>query len=145
MADSAVMTIAQNAANHIAAHGQHFREHRGTRLKYALHGHLPYDRTAGLQTVYRAYRATAATQRTFETWFLQLFSLKEKSRTHADQLAPLFKHFVRAHMARLSGPDPARVTALRQAVSAGRTGWITSRPLLATALATPGWRADRSR
>lgn len=141
-ADTAVMTITQNAANHIAAHGQHFREHRGTRLKYALHGHLPYDHTTDLQAVYRAYRATAATQRTFETWFLPLFSLKEKSGTHPDQLPQLFKHFVRAHMARPPDPDPAEVTAIRRAVAVGRTDWIANRRRLTTAVAMLGWHVD---
>lgn len=138
-ADTAVMTITQNAANHIAAHGQHFREHRGTRLKYALHGHLPYDRTTDLQTMYRAYRATTATQRTFETWFLPLFSLKEKSGTRPEQLPQLFKHFMRARRARPSVPGPAESAAIRQVVARGGTDWITSRYLLATALAKPSW------
>ncbi|MFI1740854.1 hypothetical protein [Streptomyces sioyaensis] len=139
-ADTAVMTITQNAANHIAAHGQHFREHHGTRLKYALHGRLPYDHTADLQTVYEAYRATATTRQTFETWFLPLFSLKEKTGTRPEQLPQLFKHFMRAHMARPSDLAPAEIAAVRQAVAQGRTEWITSKRLLATVLATPGWR-----
>ncbi|WP_051798925.1 hypothetical protein [Streptomyces sp. NRRL S-337] len=138
-ADTAVMTITQNAANHIAAHGQHFREHHGTQLKYALHGHLPYDHTADLQAVYRAYRANAATQRTFDTWFLPLFSLKEKSGTRPEQLPQLFKHFMRARRDRPSVPGPAESAAIRQAVARGGTDWITSRYLLATALATPSW------
>lgn len=138
-AATAAMTITQNAANHIAAHGRHFREHHGTRLKYALHGHLPYDHTADLLAVYKAYRATAATQRTFETWFLPLFSLKEKSGTCPEQLPQLFKHFMRAHMARPSTPDPADIAGIQQAVAEGHTGWIASRRLLATVMAVPGW------
>ncbi|MFF4605738.1 hypothetical protein ACFY12_23725 [Streptomyces sp. NPDC001339] len=137
--DTAVMTITENAANHIAAHGQHFREHQGTRLKYALHGHLPYGHTADLQAVYRAYRAASITQQTFETWFLPLFSLKEKSGTRPEQLPQLFKHFMRACLSSPSTPDPSEVTAIREAVAEGRTDWLTSRRLLGTVLAIPGW------
>lgn len=135
----ATMTITQNAANHIAAHGQHFREHRGTRLQYALHGQLPYDRTTDLRTVYEAYRATDATQRMFETWFLPLFSLKEKSGTHPEQLPQLFKYFMRAHMSRPSTPDPDAMACVQQAIAEGRTDWITNRRLLSTVMAVPRW------
>ncbi|MFC5147619.1 hypothetical protein [Streptomyces aureoversilis] len=134
-ADQAVMTITRNAANHIAAYGQHFREHHGTRLQYALHGHLPYTHTADLRTLYSAYRASGVVQQKFETWFLPLFSLKEKSGTRPAQLPQLFKHFMRAHMARPSEPEPAAIDTVRQAVAEGRTDWITSRRLLAAVMA----------
>ena len=134
-AEKAMMTIPQNAANPIPAHGQHFRRYRGTRLQYALHGHLPYAHMAELRTVYEAYRATDALQRTFETWFLPLFSLKERGGTHPEQLPQLFKHFMRAHMARPGEPAPSEIDAVRQAVAEGRTYWITSKRGLATAMA----------
>ncbi|NDL60229.1 hypothetical protein [Phytoactinopolyspora mesophila] len=136
-ANTAVMTITQNAANHIAAHGQHFRKYRETRLKYALHGHLPYDYTAILQPVYAAYRATAATRRTFETWFLPLFSLKEKGGTRPGLLPQLFKHFMRAYMSRPSHADPFELASIHEAVAVGETDWLTRRRLLGTVLAAP--------
>ena len=134
-ADVAVMTITQNAANHIAAHGQHFRTYDGTRLQYALHGHLPYDHTTDLRAVYETYRASAETTRAFETWFLPLFSLKEKGATHPQQLPALFKHFMRANLARPTEPDPVTIQAVQQEIENGGTDWITSRPKLATVLA----------
>ena len=133
-ADTAVMTLTHNAANHIAAHGQHFREHLGTRLQYALHGHLPYDHTADLRAVYAPYRATTATRKAFETWFLPLFALKEKTATRREQLPALFKHFMRAHMARPAEPDEAVISAIRQAVASGDTNWITNKPGLANVI-----------
>ncbi|MFI6443262.1 hypothetical protein [Kitasatospora sp. NPDC050543] len=137
-AETAVMTITQNAANHIAAHGQHFREHLGTRLQYALYGHLPYDRTADLRPMYETYKARTWTRAAFETWFLPLFSLKEKSGIRAEQLPALFKHFMRAHMARPAEPEAAVVDAVRLAIRNGNTDWITSKPRLATVMAATG-------
>ncbi|MGY5129362.1 hypothetical protein [Streptomyces nigrescens] len=46
---------------------------------------------------------------------------------------------MRAQMARPSDHNPAEIAAIQQAVARGRTDWITSRRLLATALATPSW------
>ena len=40
------MTTTGNAAANVAAYGQHFTEHDGLRLLYALHGHVPYDEAA---------------------------------------------------------------------------------------------------
>ena len=132
------MTLTQNAANHIAAPGQHFREHLGTRLTYALHGHLPYEHLAALQAVYDNYNADAATRTTFETWFLPLFSLKNKSGTRPEQLPALFKHFIRARLARPSEPEAAVTQAVRLAVAAGGTDWIANKINVATVLAVTG-------
>ncbi|GIH73096.1 hypothetical protein [Sphaerimonospora thailandensis] len=134
-ADKAVMTITQNAANHIAAHGQHFREHLGVRLQYALHGHLPYDQTTALNAAYARCGATATMREMFETWFLPLYSLRSKNRTDPRQLPPLFKHFRRAAMAMLATPDMRTIQAVRQAVFDGNTDWITSKPRLAAVMA----------
>ncbi|MCZ4103425.1 hypothetical protein [Streptomyces sp. H39-C1] len=133
-ATTAVMTITQNAANHVAAHGQHFRTHDGTRLQYALHGHLPYDRTADLQAAYEAYRASPGTVRAFETWFLPLFSLKEKNGTSPAQLPALFKHFIRARMAQPAEPNPSTIEAVRHAIANGITDWVMSRHALAAVM-----------
>ncbi|WP_327073975.1 hypothetical protein OG196_24395 [Kitasatospora purpeofusca] len=137
-ADTAVMTITENAANHIAAHGQHFREHDGTRLQYALHGHLPYDHTASLQPLHEAYRASQAVKDGFEAWFLPLFSLRIKAVTRPDQLPALFKQYMRAHMATLAEVDGAAFEAVQDAVSAGNTEWITDKQALANVMANCG-------
>ncbi|MEV6207415.1 hypothetical protein [Kitasatospora sp. NPDC051914] len=134
-ADTAVMTITENAANHIAAHGQHFREHDGTRLQYALHGHLPYDHTASLQPLHEAYRATQAIKDGFEEWFLPLFSLRTKIATGPDQLPALLKHYMRAQLAKPVAADVAVLEAVQCSVSAGDTDWITNKQALATVMA----------
>lgn len=134
-ADTAVMTITENAANHIAAHGQHFREHDGTRLQYALHGHLPYDHTASLQPLHEAYRATQALKDGFEAWFLPLLSLRIKTATQPGQLPALFKHYMRAHLAQPAEADEATLKAVQRAVSAGDTEWITNKQALANVMA----------
>ncbi|MFC5724788.1 hypothetical protein ACFP1Z_32035 [Streptomyces gamaensis] len=135
-ADRAVITITQNAASHIAAHGQHFRAHRGVKLQYALHGHLPYDQAGSLGATYDAFRATELMRERFETWFLPLFSLKAKGRTEPEQLPALFKYFRRAALALPSTPDIGTIHAVRQAVLVGNTEWITSKPRLAAVMAT---------
>ncbi|MGW6913429.1 hypothetical protein ACWGB8_06360 [Kitasatospora sp. NPDC054939] len=137
-ADVAVMTITQNAANHIAAHGQHFREHDGTRLRYALHGHLPYDHTASLQPLHNAYRATQALKDGFEAWFLPIFSMRTRTATRSDQLPALFKHYMRAHLAQPADVNEAVLNAVQRSVSAGDTGWITDKQALANVMVAVG-------
>ncbi|MGV9268436.1 hypothetical protein ACWDRR_27650 [Kitasatospora sp. NPDC003701] len=134
-ADTAVMTITENAANHIAAHGQHFREHGGARLQYALHGYLPYDHTASLQPLHEAYRATQAIKESFETWFLPLFSLRTKTATSPEQLPALFKHYMRAHLAQPAEVNAAAFNAVQHAVGAGNVSWITNKQGLANVMA----------
>lgn len=134
-ADTAVMTITENAANHIAAHGRHFRQHGGIRLQYALHGHLPYDHTASLQPLHEAYRATQEIKDGFEEWFLPIFSLRAKTGTRPDQLPALFKQYMRAHLARPVAADGAVFEAVRHSVSVGDTEWITDKRALANVMA----------
>ncbi|MFI6846100.1 hypothetical protein OG535_17990 [Kitasatospora sp. NBC_00085] len=134
-ADTAVMTITENAANHIAAHGHHFREHGGTRLQYALHGHLPYDHTASLQPLHEAYRATQEIKDSFEGWFLPLFSLRAKSGTRPDQLPALFKQYMRAHLVKPVEADGAAFEAVQHSISTGDTEWITNKQALANVMA----------
>jgi hypothetical protein len=129
------MTITENAANHIAAHGLHFREHGGVRLQYALHGHLPYDHTASLQPLHEAYRATQAIKDGFEEWFLPLFSLRAKTGTRSDQLPALFKQYMRAHLAKPVAADGAVLEVVQVSVSAGDTEWITNKQALANVMA----------
>ncbi|MFE7588026.1 hypothetical protein ACFU6K_01405 [Kitasatospora sp. NPDC057512] len=139
-AEVAVMTITQNAANHIAAHGQHFREHDGTRLQYALHGHLPYDGIADLQVVYEAYKTSAGTRVAFETWFLPLVCLKEKTATRPQQLPALFKHYMRARTVQPAEADESIISVIRHAVASGNTGWIMNKPDLANMIVAT-WNA----
>lgn len=134
-ADTAVMTITENAANHVAAHGQHFRAYDGIRLQYALHGHLPYDHTASLQPLYEAYRATQTITDGFEQWFLPLFSVKAKTTTRPDQLPGLFKHYMRTHFAQPAEVNAAVFKAVRHSISAGDTEWITNKQALAAVMA----------
>ncbi|MEK2488246.1 hypothetical protein WN990_01665 [Kitasatospora purpeofusca] len=137
-AETAVMTITENGANHIAAHGQHFREHDGTRLQYALHGHLPYDHMASLQPLNEAYRTTQMIKDNFEEWFLPVFSLRAKTGTRPDQLPALFKQYMRAHLAKPVALDEAAFEAVRRSVSAGDPEWITNKQALATVMAARG-------
>ncbi|MFI5529748.1 hypothetical protein ACIA8O_14530 [Kitasatospora sp. NPDC051853] len=134
-AEMAVMTITENAANHIAAHGQHFREQDGTRLQYALHGHLPYDHMASLQPLYEAYRTTQEIEDDFEAWFLPVFSLRTRTATSPGQLPALFKHYMRARLADPVTADAAVLEAVQHAVSTGDTEWITNKRALAAVLA----------
>ncbi len=129
------MTITQNAANHVAAHGQHFREHDGIRLKYALHGHLPFDDRASLEPLHAAYRVTQTIKDDFEKWFLPLFSLRAKTATKPDQLVALFKHYMRAYLAQPAEVNEAVMNDVRRRVSIGDTDWITNRQSLANVIA----------
>ena len=68
--DTAVMTTTGNAAANIAAYGQHFTEHDGLRLLYALHGHVPYDEAARPRGGHVASGIGIEARTLFETWFL---------------------------------------------------------------------------
>jgi hypothetical protein len=141
-AEVAVMTTTQNAASHIAAHGRLFREHGITRLQYALHGHAPYDELPTiLRTTYEMYRPTAATKVAFETWFLPLVALKEKTAIRAEQLPALFKYFARAQRARPTRPDDEVVRALQKAVIDGDPDWVMNKDKLANAMLLADSRA----
>lgn len=133
-ADIAVMTTTPKAAINVAAYGQHFRDHDGLRVLYALHGHVPYQQKADLQAAYEAYRPSTAARSLFETWFLPLYSLKEKSGVRADQLPALFKHFRRGFLTRPAEPDEAVLEGVRQSVRDGDTGWMTRKTALANAM-----------
>lgn len=134
-ADLALMTITQNAVNHIAAHGQHFREHDGIRVKYALHGHLPLDDLTSLEHVHAAYRVTQAIKDDFEQWFLPLFSLRQKTATKPAQLVAIFKHYMRAYLAQPAEVNEAVMSDVRHWVSIGDTDWITNKQSLANVMA----------
>jgi hypothetical protein len=129
----AVMATTQNAAANIAAYGQHFTDHDGLRLLYALHGYVPYHQMASLRDTYAAYGISITARAAFETWFLPLFSLREKNGVRADQLPALLKYFNRACLARPAQPDEDIMQGLRQSVRKGDTDWVMRKPVLAAA------------
>ncbi|BAJ26893.1 MULTISPECIES: hypothetical protein [Kitasatospora] len=135
LVETAVMTVTPNAVNHIAAHGRYFREHDGTRLRYALHGHLPYGDLADLHPLHEAYRAAPEAKDDFAQWFLPLFALTASSGTRSGRLPGLFTYYMRARLAR---PDPVDATvleAVRCSVRAGRTDWVMVGRVLAVVMA----------
>ncbi|GAA0829178.1 hypothetical protein ACFQVD_08345 [Streptosporangium amethystogenes subsp. fukuiense] len=133
-ADVAVMTTTANAALNVAAHGQPFRTHHGLRLRYVLHGHVPYSAASVLSQVYERHQADAATQTTFETWFLPLYALKEKNGVRTEQLPALFKHFSRARRARPPHPDPQLIDNLHRSITEGDADWVMRQSVLAHAM-----------
>lgn len=132
-AASAVMLLTDNALANVAAYGQPFLQHDGVRLRYGLHGHVPYDALSGLAGAYERYRFTPAVRTAFETWFLPLYSWHAKGGIPASQLPELLKHF---HRARLAAPEPSGETVqrLRDGVRAGFTDWLTRKADLAAGL-----------
>jgi hypothetical protein len=129
------MLTTENAANHVAAYGRLFRQHEDMRIQYALHGHAPYDELPiALRTTYETYHASPAARTAFETWFLPLVTLKEKTAVRTVQLPALFKHFIRAYVANFTDADDKGVMALRAAVKAGDPSWVMNKNHLAAAL-----------
>jgi hypothetical protein len=129
------MLTTENAANHIAAYGRLFRQHDDIRLQYALHGHAPYDELpTALRTTYETYHASPAARTAFETWFLPLVTLKEKTAVRTEQLPALFKHFIRTHMTGLTEANEDDLHGLRAAVVEGDPAWVMNKNYLATAL-----------
>ncbi|WP_381805597.1 hypothetical protein [Streptomyces niveus] len=119
-----VMTVTENAAANVAAYGVLFRRHNGTRLRYALHGRIPYDDTAALQRLCEVHRVSPAQRELFLTWFLPLCSLHLRAGiTHA-QLPGLLKFWRRAHLARPDTPGSDVSAELRRRVAAGDMRWV---------------------
>ncbi|MFB7517221.1 hypothetical protein [Streptomyces sp. NPDC056144] len=129
-ADTAAMTTTQNAAAHIAAHGQPFRHFDGTRVRYALHGRVPEGDTSSRQSLYEVHRVSPHVRDLFEYWYLPLCSLREKDQVRPERVAGLVKFLRRACLAQGVAPDPERQAAVREAVRAGDTGWLTDIDLL---------------
>lgn len=134
-AETVVMVLTSNAAANIAAYGQPFLHHDGTRLFYGLHGHIPYDALPGTAADYGRYRFPPALQQAFETWFLPLYSWHAKNNIGAGQVSALVKHFHRARLAVSAPVDDQVVQRLRDTVRAGGTDWLTRRDELAAAWA----------
>jgi hypothetical protein len=140
-ADIAVMTITENAAANIAAYAQHFAGHGELRLRYALHGHVPYQHFPDLRSAGQAHGLDSDGMDLFTEWFLPLFSLREKRGVQADQLPALLKYFRRTLLTMSAEPGPDILEDTRQSIREGDTGWIMRRPTLAAALRAgrDGW------
>jgi ribosomal protein L40E len=119
-----VMTVTENAAANVAAYGALFRRHYGTRLRYALHGRIPYDDTAALQRLCEVHRVSPALRELFLTWFLPLCSLHLRAGITAAQLPGLLKFWRRAHLARPDTPGSDVLAELRRSVAAGDMRWV---------------------
>ncbi|GGP90289.1 hypothetical protein [Streptomyces melanogenes] len=123
-ASQPVMTVTENAAANVAAYGALFRRHNGTRLRYALHGHIPYDDTATLQRICEVHRVSPALRELFLTWFLPLCSLHIRAGITTAQLPALLKFWCRAHLARPDIPGSDVLAELRRRVAAGDMRWV---------------------
>jgi ribosomal protein L40E len=119
-----VMTVTENAAANVAAYGALFRRHNGTRLRYVLHGRIPYDDTAALQRLCEVHRVSPALRELFLTWFLPLCSLHIRAGITAAQLPGLLKFWRRAHLARPDTPGSDVFAELRRSVAAGDMRWV---------------------
>ncbi|MFD4543545.1 hypothetical protein [Streptomyces bauhiniae] len=119
-----VMTVTENAAANVAAYGAPFRWHDGTRLRYALHGRIPYDDTASLQRLCEVHRVSPAQRELFLAWFLPLCSLHIRAGITPAQLPALLKFWRRAHLARPDTPGSDGLAELRRRVAAGDMRWV---------------------
>ncbi|MFH8294948.1 hypothetical protein [Streptomyces sp. NPDC018059] len=128
------MTVTENAAANVAAYGLPFRRHGAVRLRYALHGRIPYD-TALLQRLYEVHRAAPPVRDLFAAWFLPLASLRERAGIDAVRLPGLLKFCRRVHLARPSTPAGDVLADLRRLVEAGDMRWVMDARALAHAIA----------
>jgi RNA polymerase subunit RPABC4/transcription elongation factor Spt4 len=122
-AQHAVMTITDNALINIAAYGQAFRHLNETHLKYALHGRIPYP------------QLDAAPDPLITRWFLPLAALDLKSGVNAVQFSALLVYLRRTIKLTPAVPSPDALAEIRRRIALGDTKWITSRHLLAQAIA----------
>ncbi|MDJ0464964.1 hypothetical protein [Streptomyces sp. H27-C3] len=129
-----VMTVTENAAANVAAYGLPFRRHGAARLRYALHGRIPYD-TGLLARLYEVHRVAPPLQELFVTWFLPLASLRERAGIDAARLPSLLKFCRRAHLARPATPAGEVLDELRRHVEAGDMRWVMDARALAHAIA----------
>ncbi|MER5501313.1 hypothetical protein ABT096_29490 [Streptomyces sp. NPDC002561] len=123
-AEQPVMTVTENAAANTAAYGALFRRYNGTRLRYALHGRIPYDNTTALQRLCEVHRVSPALRELFLTWFLPLCSLHIRAGITQAQLPALLKFWRRAHLARPDTPGSDDLAELRCRVAAGDMRWV---------------------
>ncbi|MBV2355989.1 hypothetical protein KUM39_16675 [Streptomyces sp. J2-1] len=127
-----VMTVTENAAANVAAYGAPFRRHGATRLRYALHGKIPYE-TAASDRLYEVHRARAVRE-LFTDWYLPLCAARERSGVSAARIPALLKFLRRAHLARPTTPPGDLLNHLRHRAAAGDMRWVTDARALACAL-----------
>jgi hypothetical protein len=129
-----VMTLTENAAANVAAYGALFRQHNGIRLRYALHGRIPYNDTAALQRLCEVHRVNPALRELFLAWFLPLCSLHLRTGITTAQLPALLKFWRRAHLARPDAPGSDVLAELRRNVTAGDMRWVMDVQILSRAI-----------
>ncbi|OCC09182.1 hypothetical protein [Streptomyces sp. PTY087I2] len=127
-----VMTVTENAAANVAAYGAPFRRHGPMRLRYALHGKIPYEAVASDQ-LYEVHRARAV-QGLFTGWYLPLCAARERAGISAARIPALLKLLRRAHLARPATPPGGLLSDLRHRVATGDMRWVTDARALACAL-----------
>ncbi|MYV43012.1 hypothetical protein GT030_30145 [Streptomyces sp. SID1328] len=119
-----IMTITENAAANVAAYGTLFRRYHATRLRYALHGRIPYDDTEALKRLCEVHRVSEAQREQFLAWFLPLCSLHLRSGITPEQLGGLLKFWRRAHLTRPPTRRSDVSAELRRRVAAGDMRWV---------------------
>ncbi|MGW6605591.1 hypothetical protein [Streptomyces sp. NPDC055036] len=132
-AEHPAMTITENAAANVAAYGVPFRRAGAMRLRYALHGRIPYDQ-ARLARLYEVHRVDPPVQDLFATWFLPLASMRERAGIDAAWLPALLKFLRRAYLARPATPAGEVLGELRERVEAGDVRWVMDARVLAHAI-----------
>ncbi|MBB1252552.1 hypothetical protein H3146_04070 [Streptomyces sp. OF3] len=132
--DRPVMTITENAAANVAVYGAPFRRHNGTRLRYALHGRIPYDDAASFQRLCEVHRVSPAQRELFLSWFLPVSSLHLRAGVTAAQLPALLKFWRRAYLARLDASGSDGLAELRRRVAAGDMRWVMDARTLSRAI-----------
>lgn len=131
-APNVAMTLTASALANIAAHGHLFTHHGDLRLRYAIHGKVPYSDLAALHAAEAGERAED--WRGFAAWFLPLVALKDKNDVHPGQLSALLTYYRRAHRARPHHATPQHLAVVREQILSGETTWIINRDLLAAAM-----------
>ncbi|MGW4359458.1 hypothetical protein ACWEKU_11960 [Streptomyces californicus] len=127
-----VMTVTENAAANVAAYGAPFRRYGATRLRYALHGKIPYTATTN-DRLYEVHRAQQVRE-LFTRWYLPLCAARERSGIDASRIPALLKCLRRASLARPATPPSDLLADLRHRVAAGDMRWVTDARVLACAL-----------
>ncbi|MER5302147.1 hypothetical protein ABT039_22190 [Streptomyces lasiicapitis] len=129
-----VMTVTENAAANVAAHGAPFRRHGAARLRYLLHGRIPYE-AAAQERLYEVHRADPEVRELFTTWYLPLCAARERAGIHTARLPSLLKFLRRAHLARPATPPGDVLAELRGDAAVGDMRWVMNARALACALA----------
>lgn len=127
-----VMTVTSNAAANVAAYGAPFRRYGPMRLRYALHGKIPYE-SAASDRLYEVHRARAVKD-LFTGWYLPLCAARERAGISAVRIPALLKLLRRAHLARPVDPPGDLLTDLRHRAATGDMRWVTDARALACAL-----------